>query len=179
MHDSDTSRSLHWFALAVKPRFEEAVARTLGQKGYESFLPLYRNEHQNGKRSQEHELPLFPGYVCCRFDLRYRPAILATPGVVQIVGDGNVPIALADNEIASLQASFRAQLPLRPFPFVQAGQRVRIEDGELAGVEGIAISFHQTLRLVLSITVLQKSALLEIGRDRATVSGFAGGLGGE
>jgi transcription antitermination factor NusG len=86
--------------------------------------------------------------------------------VVQILGVGNMPIALSDVEINSLQTAIRAQVQLQPFSFVQAGQRVRINRGVLAGVEGIVISFKQCLRLVLSITVLQRSVLLEIDRDQ-------------
>jgi transcription termination/antitermination protein NusG len=170
MSDEETYQAPSWFALAVRPRFDKAVARTLEMKGYETFLPLYRKQHQNGTRSRDSELPLFPGYVCCRFDLRYRLPILTTPGVVQIFGAGDSPIPLADVEVASLQTAVRAQLPLEPFPFVQIGQRVRIERGALAGVEGIVMSFKQTLRLVLSITLLQRSVLLEVSRDEVAGS---------
>ncbi len=41
---------------------------------------------------------------------------------------------------------------------------MRIGSGALAGIEGIVMSFKQTLRLVISITLLQRSVLLEIDR---------------
>jgi len=170
MSDEDTYRSACWFALAVNPGFDKAVARTLERKGYETFLPLYHRHHQNGTGSAHVELPLFPGYVCCRFDAQNRLPILTTPGVIQVLGAGNAPIALANVEIASLQTALRARFPVQPFPFVDSGQRVRIERGVLAGVEGIVMSFKQTLRLVLSITLLQRSVLLEIGRDQVMLS---------
>jgi transcription antitermination factor NusG len=93
---------------------------------------------------------------------------LSTLGVIQILGAGNTPIALSDVEIASLQTAIQAQLPLQPFSFVQAGQRVRINGGVLAGVEGVVMSFKQRLRLVLSITLLRRSVLLEIDRDQVS-----------
>ena len=163
----DTNPS-EWFALAVKPRFDKAVARTLESKGYEIFLPLYRKHHIYATRAKDSELPLFPGYVFCRFDVLRRLPILTTPGVIQILGIGNVPVPLSEIEIAWLQAAVRAQVPAQPFPFLQAGQRVRIDHGVLAGVEGIVIDFKQSLRLVLSISLLQRSVLLEI--DRSMVS---------
>ena len=159
-----------WFALAVRPRFDQAVARALERRGHETFLPLYRRHDQSGARPVEAELPLFPGYVCCRFDVRNRMPILATPGVIHILGAGNTPAALDDIEVASLQTAIRSQFRIQPFPFIQAGQRVRIQSGELAGVVGIVMSFGQTLRLVLSITLLQRSVLVEIGRDAAIFS---------
>ena len=128
-----------WFALAVKPRFEKAVAEALEMKGFHTLLPLYKEHHQYGTRAKFSELPLFPGYVCCRFDVRTRFPILTTPGVIQVLGAGNMPIPLSDVEIHSLQTAMKAQLPLEPFPFVDEGRRVRISNGALAGVEGIVI----------------------------------------
>jgi hypothetical protein len=49
---------------------------------------------------------------------------------------------------------------------------VRINSGALAGVEGIVISFTQRLRLLLSITLLQRSVLLELDRDLVSVEGI-------
>jgi transcription antitermination factor NusG len=157
-----------WFALAVKPRCDKAVAKVLEVKGYETFLPLYRKSHQYATRSKVSELPLFPGYVFCRFDPRTRLPILITPGVSQILGAGNSPQPLCEREIFSLQTAMKARLTIQPFPFLQLGQKVRINHGVLRGVEGIVINFKQYLRLVLSITVLQRSVLLEIDRDQVS-----------
>jgi transcriptional antiterminator NusG len=168
MLDQQTDGSCCWFALAVKPRFERAVARTLEMKGYEALLPVYIKQHGYGSHSRDAELPLFPGCVFCHFDVRHRLPMLTTPGVIQILGDGNIPIPLADSEITSLQTAIQAHLPFQPFPFVHSGQKVRIGSGSLAGIEGIVMSFKQTLRLVISVTQLQKSVLLEI--DRGLVS---------
>jgi transcription antitermination factor NusG len=162
------ARPSQWFALSVKPRFDKAVARTLETKGYETFLPLYRKQHRYGARSKDSDLPLFPGYVCCRFDVQNRLPILTTPGVLQILGAGNIPTALSNLELASLQIAIAAQLPVEPFPFVELGQRVRIDHGPLTGIEGIVVSLKQTLRLVLSITLLQRSVLVEIDGSRVS-----------
>jgi len=160
--------SWQWFALAVKPRHDKAVARTLETKGFQTFLPLYKKQHPCGARRKESELPLFPGYVFCRFDALYRLPILTTPGVTQILGAGKMPIPLRDTEISSLQTAIQAQLRIRPCPFLQAGQKVRISEGALAGVQGIVMSSRQGPRLVLSVSLLQRSVLLEIDGDQVS-----------
>jgi transcription antitermination factor NusG len=91
---------------------------------------------------------------------------VTTPGVTQILGAGNRPVALSETEIASLQIAIKAQLPMQPFPFLQVGQRVRIEEGVLAGVVGTIVSVKRFVNLVLSVTLLQRSVLLEINRDQ-------------
>jgi transcription antitermination factor NusG len=167
----DGERS-QWFALVVKPRFDKAVAHTLELKGYQTLLPLYKKYHTYGNRSKHSELPLFPGYVCCRFDIQARLPILTTPGVIRVVGAGGAPIPLSIIEINSLQTAINAKLPVQPFPFVNAGQRVRINRGVLAGVEGIVLRSNPSLRLVLSITLLQRSVLLEIDRDQVSAEEY-------
>ena len=159
-----------WFALAVKPRCDKAVARVLDTKEFQTFLPLYKKRHEYATRCKEFDLPLFPGYVFCRFNALARLPILTTPGVIQILGVGNTPIPLSDSEIASLQIAMKAQRSLQPFPFVQVGQRVRINRGALAGVEGIVIKVKHSVRLVLSITLLQRSVVLEIDHDQISAN---------
>lgn len=154
-----------WYALAVKPRHDKAVSRTLENKGYKTFVPLYRKRHRYASRFKEADLPLFPGYVFCRFNSRTKLPVVTTPGVIQILGAGHVPIPVDETEIASLQTALKLQVSTRPFPFLEAGQRVRITEGALAGVEGVVMSSKQYLRLVVSITLLQRSVLLEIDRD--------------
>jgi transcription antitermination factor NusG len=165
MYDVPTGESASWYALTVRPRFDRAVAQALESQGYETFLPQYRRRPHHGMPSQDPEMPLFPGYVLCRFDIRRASPVVDTPGVIRILGEGAEPAALPGHEVASLQTAIRAGLPLEPFPFVQRGARMRIERGALAGVEGIVVSSRAKVRLVLSITLLQKSALLEIARD--------------
>jgi transcription antitermination factor NusG len=157
-----------WFALAVKPRHDKAVAKTLETKGFQTFLPVYTKRQEYASRRKNSELPLFPGYVFCRFNALRRLPILTTPGVTQILGVGNMPIPISETEITSLQIAIKAQLLVQPFPFLQVGRRVRIHKGVLAGVEGIVMGSKQCLRLVLSVTLLQRSVLLEIDRDHVT-----------
>ena len=154
-----------WFAVAVKPRFDKAVARTLESKGFETLLPLYKTQHRYAGRSKVSDLPLFPGYVFCRFNVLTRLPILTTPGVTQILGTGNNPLALSEEEIVSLRVAIQADIPLQPFPFLQTGQRVRIEEGALRGVVGLVVKIKDCMRLILSITLLQRSVLLEIDRS--------------
>ena len=163
----ETSTS-QWFAVAVKPRFDKAVARTLESKGFETLLPLYKTQHRYAARSKVSELPLFPGYVFCRFNVLTRLPILTTPGVIQILGTGNTPLALSEEEIVSIRVAIQADIPLQPFPFLQAGQRVRIKEGALRGVVGLVVRIKDCVRLILSITLLQRSVLLEIERSHVS-----------
>ena len=156
------NRSHPWFALRVRSRYENTVATILGGKGYEWFLPLYKSRRPWSDRIKEIQLPLFPGYVFCRFNVQKRLPILTTPGVVAIVGIGKCPIPVDDGEIAAIQATVRSGLPSRPWPFLEIGQRVRVEYGPLCGLEGILVDLKGQHRLVLSVNLLQRSVAVEV-----------------
>ena len=157
-----------WFALSVKSRFEKSVANFLANRGYESFLPLYKARRQWSDRIKETEVPLFPGYLFCRFDIHNRLPILMIPGVQHVVGGAQLPAPIDDNEMSALRTVIHAGLSRQPWPFLQIGDRVKIERGSLAGVEGILLQIKGRHRLVLSVSLLQRSVAVDI--DSAWVS---------
>jgi transcription antitermination factor NusG len=157
-----------WYAIRVKSNRENTVAASLGYRGYESFLPVYRARRQWSDRMMDVELPLFAGYVFCRLDPRARLPVLTIPGVVLFVGIGHFPTRIDDTEIANLQAIASTGLPAAPWPFLRTGQRVRIERGPLKDMEGLLIEIKNSFRLVVSVSLLQRSVSAEVDRDSIT-----------
>ena len=157
-----------WFAVQVRSRWEISTAKILSGKGYETLLPIYESERRWGGRLRTVELPLFPSYVFCRFDVLKRLPILVTPGVIAIVSRGCVPVPVEHAEIAAIQTLVLSGAQAEPWPYLEVGERVRIEDTALRGVEGILLSLKGSRRVVVSVTLLQRSVALEI--DRALVS---------
>lgn len=153
-----------WYALAVIPRKEKVTARTLRVRGYEDFLPMYSVKRRWSDRVKTVEMPLFPGYVFCRFDATKRLPILKIPTVMSVLGLGNEPRPVDESEIAALQTVCGSGVEPVPCPYLQAGGKVRIQQGPLAGVEGILVEAKPT-RLVLSVTLLQRSVSVELERD--------------
>jgi transcription antitermination factor NusG len=157
--------SARWFALQVKPRHEKSAAEALRHKGLEDFCPQYLAVRRWSDRMKRLEFPLFPRYVFCRFDLHNKLSVLTTPGVVSILGIGKSPLPVPDGEIKALQAIVQSHLPAQPWPFLQVGESVRLECGPLAGLEGILLHFKSQYRLVVSVTLLQRSVAVEIERS--------------
>jgi transcription antitermination factor NusG len=111
------------------------------------------------------DAPLFPGYVFCQFDALNRLPVLVTPGVLNVVGRGRVPVPVEDSEIEAIQTVVSSGLRAEPWPYLQVGQQVRIENGALRGVEGILTSFRGSRRIVVSVSLLCRSVALEIDRS--------------
>jgi transcription antitermination factor NusG len=160
--------SQKWFALQVRTRWEGSTVALLGGKGFETFLPNYKNHRRCRGRIKEVTAPLFPGYVFCQFDAQNRLPILITPGVIGIVGSGRIPIPVDESEIAAIRAAICSGMHVEPWPYLEVGQKVRIEDPTWGGLEGILISFRSSQRIVISVSLLRRSVALEI--DRSVVS---------
>lgn len=82
--------------------------------------------------------------------------------MISIVGTANTPIAVEEGEITALRALMNSGLSRQPWPYLQVGQRVRIEHGALRGLEGILLDFKGVHRIVLSVTLLRRSVAAEI-----------------
>src|ERR1700733_1762965 len=93
----------HWYALYVRSNFERTAEQCLKGKGFQAFSPFYQTLRKRSDRTKKLDLPLFPSYVFCCFDANKRLPILTTPGVVHVVGAGNLPEPVALSEIQSIR----------------------------------------------------------------------------
>jgi transcription antitermination factor NusG len=165
--------SSRWYAVRIAAGREKAAASQLECKGYEAFLPLYRSRRQWSDRIKELELPLFAGYLFCRFDFNNRLPILITPGVQSIVGFGKAPTPVSDAEVDALRKVIASGAAAEPHAYLSIGQRVRILEGSLTGLEGVLIDLKNSWRIVLSVELLRRSVAVEI--DRAAIAPIRSG----
>lgn len=154
-----------WFAIQVRPRYEFLTAGILRSKGFEEFMPTYKVKRQWSDRRKELEMPLFPGYVFCRFDAQVRAPIVTTPGVIRILGG---EIAIPDNEIEAIQTVVEHGIPAEPCPNLKVGTRVQVLAGPLAGVRGILMSYKNQSQLILSVTLVKNAISVEVDESNVT-----------
>jgi transcription antitermination factor NusG len=162
--DKERVSARQWFALRVRSRCEKVVASAVRLKGYEEFLPLARNRQRWSDRIKSVDIPLFPGYVFCKIALEQRLPLLTIPGVLGFVGVGRTPVAIAEPEIASIQCALHFGVNVEPWGFVEAGTRVKLSRGPLAGVEGFLVRSGERNRMVLGVTLLRQAVALEVGQ---------------
>ena len=156
--------SLPWHVLRVKPRHEKSVAQSLEAKGYESFLPLYQARKRVFASRADARLPLLPGYVFCRLNIANRLPVLIIPGVFHVVQAGKFFPAVEESEMRALQGVVSSGLYALPWPFLRAGQKVYLEEGPLRGLNGILTVVNEKPKVVVSVTMLQRSIAVEVDR---------------
>jgi len=159
---SSATSKVSWYALQVRSRKESYVASQILGQGYECLLPTYKSIRRWSDRIKELDQPLFPGYLFCRFDFSNRRPVITTPGVLQVVGNGRTAISVPEEEIQALQLALSSGMAKQPWPYLEVGQRVRVNYGTLTGLEGILVNVKGNHRVVLSVTLLQRSVALEV-----------------
>ncbi len=86
--------------------------------------------------------------------------------MIQVLGIGGAPTPVSDAEIATIQTMVVSRLMITPWPYLRSGQHVQIKRGPLAGIDGIvAKSEDGKPRVVVSVTLLQRSVAAEVERD--------------
>jgi transcription antitermination factor NusG len=152
----------HWYAAYTRAQHEKRVAAELGMREVEHFLPLYSSVRRWKDRSVQLELPLFPGYVFVRLALRDRLRVLQIPSVVRLVGFNGQPTALPDTEMEIMRSGLSQSLRAEPHPFLTVGRRVRITGGPFAGLEGVLRRKKSSIRVVISLGLIQRSVAVDV-----------------
>lgn len=155
-----------WYGVRVRPKDEARASSGLAARGFEAFLPTRHIRRRWSDRVKTLEEPLFPGYLFCKFRPEERVKVLDAPAVIQILGIGATPTPMSETEIEDLQTMVSSRLMLTPWPYLRSGQRVRIGHGPLAGIDGIVTQAEDgNSRVVVSVSLLQRSVATEIERD--------------
>lgn len=154
-----------FYALRVRTKFEKQAGAFLSALGYQTYLPVYRERKQWSDRVKESESPFFPGYVFCRLDLTEIRPVIRAPGFMSIVGVGRTPVPISSDEIHAVMRTLSSGVFARPCPFLKVGQTVLIKYGPLSGIEGLLLRVQNSHRIVVSISLLQRSIAAEIAPE--------------
>jgi len=151
-----------WYAIYTRHQHEKVIASLLSEKGFEVFLPVQTVARRWKDRTKQLSLPLFPCYVFIRGGLERRFDIVTTPGFHSFVGFGDQPVTIPQEEIEAIRQAFITGSRIEPYPFLRFGDKVRIRSGPLEGIEGILVRIKRSVRLVLSVDLLEKSVAVEV-----------------
>jgi len=156
---------VEWFAVYTRSRHEKAVRNSLQQKVVEGFLPVHDVLSRWKDRRKWVQKPLFPGYLFVHvapFDLE---KVRSTRGVVDIVGDGEVPISVPAEQVEGIRRMIEAPVKVDPLPYMRTGKPVRVKTGPLIGLEGFVVEQKGSCRLVVSIDLLGRSVAAEVDME--------------
>lgn len=153
-----------WYAVRTQSRHEWTVVKQLEVDGVEAYLPAIRETHRWSDRRKVVTKPLFPGYVFVRPQefSSARVQILRKIGVIGFVGSLRGAEPIRDEELNGVRLLLSSQLPCAAHPYLAVGQRIRVKDGALRGIEGILVRVENENRLVVSLDLIERSLVVQL-----------------
>jgi len=155
-----------WYAIWTRSNCERLVAQQLEAKGFPAFLPeMGARSRRNGK-SHVVQVPMFPGYLFVHHAMEKSSyiEILKARGIVRILEGGWTRLTpVAGDEVDAIQRLVASGVPVCPHAYFREGDRVRVVEGPLAGVEGVFLRDKpQKGRLVVSVNLLRTSVAVDV-----------------
>jgi len=157
----------NWFAVVTKPRQEQIALENLQRQDFECFLPMAENPYQ--RRSKKHRQiiePLFPRYLFLNAIAGQQnlAPVRSTRGVTTMVRFGTglavVPESII-NAIKNRMDPATGLIRIKPVE-LEAGDKVRIFDGPLAGITGIVEERSSENRVLILMELMGRSTRVEV-----------------
>jgi transcription termination/antitermination protein NusG len=156
----------NWYALYTRSHCEQLVCDQLTAKGFHLFLPKIDVWSQRAGKQRLTSVPMFPSYLFLRhvMDKMSYIEVRKARSLVRILGQRWDRLSvIPDAEIEAIQRVLNIPLRMLSHPYLQEGQRVRITQGPLMGIEGILLQSKPAKGLlILSVDLLQRSVAVEV-----------------
>ena len=131
-----------WVAVYTRSRAEKRVADLLVQQGIECYLPLIQRRHRWSDRYKMVEEPLFRSYLFAKIQSTHVVPVRSTPGVCFILSFGGEIVTVPEDQIDAIRrlVASRQELFVHETGSLRKGTRVRIVEGQFAGLAGTLVS---------------------------------------
>lgn len=149
-----------WWVVHTKSRQEKSVARDFLGRETPFYLPLIHKTGLHRGRKTTSYIPLFTGYLFMFGSETDRYLSMKTNRVAQFL-----PVADEGpfvHELRDVARLIECGTPLTVEARLQAGARVRIKSGALAGVEGTIIERRRKCRVMVAVNLIQRGVSVEI-----------------
>ena len=156
----------NWFAVYTKPRQEQIALENLERQDFHCFLPMAINPYQRRSQRDLRIEPLFPRYLFLNAIANQQSLgpVRSTRGVATMVRFGMKLAVMPDRMIRVIQGRCdpcSGLVKLDPVP-VEPGDKVRVFDGPLAGLEGIFRERKGEKRAILLMKMLGTESTVEV-----------------
>ena len=150
----------------TKPRQERVALENLERQAFRCFLPMAVNPYQRRSVRNKRIEPLFPRYLFLNAvaDQQSLGPVRSTRGVATLVRFGTKLARLPETVIERINQRCDPEsglVQLEPVP-AQPGDRVKVFDGPLAGLEGIFRERKGEKRALLLMSMLGTESIVEV-----------------
>jgi transcriptional antiterminator RfaH len=169
----NTSFDFPWYVVHTKVRQEQTACENLARQGYAVYLPQIKVLKRSRGRQRAQQEPMFPRYIFVQpgSNAQSIAPVRSTLGVTSIVRFGQEPAVVRPAIMKGIR-EFEARRneasdqDISPF---QPGERVRVADGPLTGLEGLISDVSQD-RVVVLMQLLGQDTRVSLSYDRLLVA---------
>lgn len=152
-----------WYVIYVRSKHEGKVHQLLLDNCIESSLPTITKLSQWSDRKKKIEVPLFRGYIFVHINYnKDRLNVLQTNGVVKFVGFRGEPSVVPDNQMYWIKAIVDEFSDVRNENSISAGEKIKVVQGPLTGLEGIVTKSLNKFRIVFFVDSIMQGVSVEI-----------------
>jgi transcriptional antiterminator RfaH len=159
-----TDSSRRWWAAYTRPRQEKSLARQLHAKGVPFYLPLVAHSRLIAGRRHTSYLPVFGSYVFLFAEDTERIAALDTHRIADLIPAKDA--AGVTRDLRNIRTLIASGAPLTVEGRLKRGQRVRVKNGALMGIEGMILERRGEDRLLVAVEFLQQGVSILISDYR-------------
>jgi transcription antitermination factor NusG len=150
----------NWWVVYTKARQEKSLVRDLFAYQIPCYLPLVKKTTITKGRKRLSYVPLFSGYVFLLATETERVKSLTTNRISKII-TVNDPEQLV-HDLLQLRRLIASDAPLCLEHKLVPGDRVRVKQGALMGLEGTVLVRRGVTHLLISVNFLQQGASVEV-----------------
>lgn len=153
----------YWYVIYTLPRNEKKIQTWLQRHQIRSYLPLVRTRKQWSDRKKWVEEPLFKSYIFIGHEYFLKNDISSIPGAIYILKFEGKPAIISNQEIENIRIAiqFPDHLSISNTAF-RKGQKVKITNGRLAGLEGYIIQLKGKSKVFVTFDHLDASLSIEV-----------------
>jgi len=161
------SAKANWFAVVSKPRQEQIALQNLHRQGFECFLPMAENPYQRRNKKQQKIIePLFPRYLFLNAiaDTQNLAPVRSTTGVISMVRFGTELAVIPEHIINVIKQRMETDtglIKIKPIE-LKAGDKVKIFDGPLTGLNGIVTERSSEKRALILMELLGRPTQVQV-----------------
>ena len=157
----------NWFAVVTKPRQEQIALENLQRQGFECFLPMAENPYQRRTKKQQKRIePLFPRYLFLNAiaDTQNLAPVRSTMGVISMVRFGTELAVIPEQIINAIKQRITPETGLIKIEAIEieAGDKVKIFDGPLTGLNGIVQEKDSNNRALLLMNLMGRPTKVKV-----------------
>jgi transcriptional antiterminator RfaH len=150
-----------WTCARLEPHRERLALHCLSLNGYTTYLPRLREWRRSHGRKILATPPLFPGYAFIEIALQWHSAKWSV-GVLGLIMDGGRPARVPDAVIDEIRGRERGGLVELPRRGLVVGDRVRVTQGPMRGLDGLYEGQKSRDRVLVLLAVLGACRRVEL-----------------